>query len=93
MGVSLVLTYTEKGKALFESLNCSMINATYDDALDCNINIEQDEPKPLVRDKFFETYSRKGVKAIEVICRKLEPNPYLVFIKRVINKAKSVILK
>lgn len=93
MGVSLVLTYTGKGKALFESLNCSMINATYDDALDCNINIEQDEPKPLVRDEFFEMYSRKGVKAIEFFCRKLDPNPYLVFLKRVINKAKSVILK
>ena len=93
MGVSLVLTYTDKGRALFESLNCLKIDATYDDALDCNINIERDEPKPPVRDDFFEMYSRNGVKAIDSFCRKLEPSPFLVFLKKVIVKAKRVISK
>lgn len=93
MGVSLVLTYTDKGRALFESLNCLKMEATYDDALDCNINIEQDEPKSPVRDEFFEMYSREGIKAIDRFCRKLEPNPFLVLLKKVIVKANRVISK
>lgn len=88
-GVSLVLTYTEKGKNLFDSLNCSKINATYDDALDSNINIEENETMPYNRDNFWKAYSEKGVKCIDKYCKQLEPSRfsiYLNIIKYKINK-------
>lgn len=83
MGISLVLAYTEKGNNLFESLNCIKMDATYDDALDCNINIEKDEPMPKNRNSFFKEYQKNGVKAIEKYCRQLEPDRFSVLIKMI----------
>mgnify|MGYP004502381965 FL=1 len=68
-GVSLVLTYTEKGEQLFELIDCKRIEATYDDAIDCNINIERNEPQPNNREAFFAAYSRNGIYAIDKYCK------------------------
>lgn len=93
MGVSLVLTYTEKGQRLFDSLTCAKIDATYDDALDCNINIEKDEPMPHNRNGFFEDYSRKGIRIIDKYCKQLEPSRHTVFWNKVKSKLSRIIKK
>lgn len=94
-GVSLVLTYTEKGEQLFNSLDCKRMEASYDDALDCNINIEKDEPQPKNRASFFEAYSKKGVYAIDKYCKQLEVSGLKRFkaivkiiIRKVVNNCK-----
>ena len=83
-GVSLVLAYTEKGDAFFNSISCTKINATYSDALDCNINIEKDEIEPKNRRKFFKAYLKHGIKAIDKYSRQLEPSRLSLFYKHVI---------
>lgn len=91
-GVSLVLAYSEKGDALFNDLPCIKIDATYDDALDCNINIEKDEPAPKNRTDFFTTYSKEGIKTIEEYCKQLEPSkPSLLL--RLLRRLKSKLRK
>lgn len=83
-GVSLVLAYSEKGDAFFNSISCTKINATYRDALDCNINIEKDEIKPKNRTRFFKAYLKHGIKAIDKYSRQLEPSRLSLFYKHVI---------
>lgn len=85
-GVSLVLAYTDKGKSLIESLGIDLHDATYADALDCNINIEENEQKLDIRDKFFSDYQELRIKALSKYCRDLEPHPILEFGRKVVNK-------
>lgn len=91
-GVSLVLAYTDKGEQLFKSIDCKRIEATYDDALDCNINIEKNESQPKNREAFFAAYSKNGVYAIDKYCKQLEPNLWqkviAVINKKIIDLAK-----
>lgn len=89
-GVSLVLTYTEKGEQLFESIDCKRIEATYDDALDCNINIERNEPQPNNREAFFAAYSRNGIYAIDKYCKQLEPKFWQKVIAKIKNKLNNL---
>ena len=49
------------------------MEATYDDALDCNINIEENETQPKNREAFFAAYCKNGIYAIDKYCRQLEP--------------------
>lgn len=86
-GVSLVLSFTEKGRAIIKSLGLTLHEATYADALDCNINIEESEEKPILRDKFFEEGRSKGmVKTMTRYCKKLEPVSYTLLMKRIARK-------
>ena len=87
-GLSLVLSYTKKGDAIFNSLPCKKIDATYEDALDCNINIEKDEPSPKIRAKFFKAYSKYGIKVIEKYCLQEEISK-LSFFKKIKFRIKS----
>lgn len=90
-GVSLVLTYTEKGEQLFESIDCKRKEATYDDALDCNINIERNEPQPKNREAFFAAYSRSGIYAIDKYCKQLEPKFWQKVIAVIKNKLNNLV--
>lgn len=89
-GVSLVLSYTKKGEQLFNSIDCKKIEATYDDALDCNINIEKNEAKPQNREAFFAAYSRNGVYAIDKYCKQLEPKFWQKLIAVIKNKLNNL---
>ena len=90
LGVSLVLTYTDKGRQLFESLDCMHIDASYDDALDCNANIEIDEPIPKNRSNFFDKYQKEGILVIDKFCKQLEPGMLSVIFKKILYKLKIV---
>lgn len=92
-GVSLVLTYSEKGDRFFKALDCIQINATYDEALDCNINIEKNESRPNNRDCFFEAYSKRGISIIDKYCRQLEPDTWTILRKKVNYKLKRILNK
>lgn len=92
-GVSLVLTYSDKGERLFHALDCKWINATYDDALDCNINIEKNEPQPKNRKQFFKAYSKKGIYVIDKYCKQLEPSSWSIFLNKVNYKFKHFLNK
>lgn len=91
MGVSLVLVYTEKGKHLFNSIDCDSMDATYDDALDSNINIEKDEPEPKNRNQFFRAYKTKGIYAIDKYCKQLEPKVWHKIISKLKYELKRII--
>lgn len=90
-GVSLVLTYTDKGEELFKSLECNWINSTYADALDCNINIEKNEPIPNNRRQFFEAYTKKGISILDKYIRQLEPKIWTILWNKVNYKLKYIL--
>lgn len=85
-GVSLVLAYTENGKAIIKSLGLTLHDATYADALDCNINIEESEAHPKLRNSFFADYNNSGIKTLLTYCKKIEPNEVQRFLSKVYNK-------
>lgn len=84
-GVSLVLLYTDKGINLFKELDILSTIVSYESVLDCNDNVENDEREPVLREKFFSLYNKRGLKAIGFFCDKLEHRTLLVKIKRKIG--------
>lgn len=93
-GVSLVLAYTEKGKAIIQSFGLILHNATYADALDCNANIEQSEKMPDFRNTFFESCNKIGsVNSMIKTCKEIEPHPVTILLKKVIRKIQIILSK
>lgn len=90
-GVSLVLAYTDKGKLALSDIDCKIMDATYDDALDCNISIEENESIPSNRTAFFKAYSKKGVRIIDKYCKQLEPSKSKVYTKIIQFKLKRIL--
>jgi len=88
-GVSLVLVYTNRGNSLINSVDCTKMQITYDDALDCNKNIEINEKTPKNRKNFFLSYKKNGIRAIDKYCRQLEPNLIEVFMSKIKFKLKQ----
>ena len=87
-GVSLVLIYSEKGRRLFNEINAIKTAISYDDVLDCNINVECDEEQPIERAEFFSVFNKRGVKAINQYCNKIDNHNFLWFCKKVLIKLK-----
>ena len=76
--------YRFKPKSIIDTPS-SYFQRTYDDALDCNINIERNEPQPNNREAFVAAYSRNGIYAIDKYSKQLEPK----FLQKVIAKIKN----
>ena len=89
-GVSLVLAYSDKGEQLFKSIDCKRMEATYEDALDCNINIEKNETQPKNREAFFAAYLKNGIYAIDKYCKQLEPKLWQKVASRIKNNIKNL---
>lgn len=82
LGVSLVLTYSDKGEQLFSSLSLYSIKATYEEALDSNINIEKDEDMPEGRNLFWDLFSQNGVKGLIERDKRMESINLIYLIKK-----------
>ncbi len=92
-GVSLVLCYSDKGYQIINNLDLKRIDATYDDVLDCNINIEKDELPSRNRNEFFEDYNRNGISVLNKYCTELEPNKYISFTRKIFKKIQLLLQK
>lgn len=88
-GVSLIMIKTKKGQDLFNEIKTKIkyIPATYDDVLDCNINVEKDEEEPINRALFFQSFNNEGITVIERFCPSIRKDGLLGLAKRAIKKA------
>ncbi len=79
-GTTLLYVNSDKGLKLLDNLEIEKKN------LDCsqNLNIAYShstrEKYPI--DKFWRLYSDRGLEAIEIICKKMKPNPIAEFFRR-----------
>ena len=80
-GVSLVLAYTERGRALFDGLCLDKLEVSYEDTKG-NRNIEFDVSRPKERDSFFMDFSKYGIGTLKKYNRLFVPS----FIKRVYKR-------
>lgn len=93
IGVSLVLLYSESGRSLFNDINAIKTAISYDDVLDCNINVEIDEKEPLERDEFIRAFNKRGLKAITQYCNKIDKYNFLGLLKKVFVRINRIIRK
>lgn len=87
-GVSLVLSYSDKGESLFQSLKLETRQVAYEQALIRNSCIERSVRPHPNRTQFFAQYPKQGIKAI---ARTLPLNAPLL--KRIVRKFKSLFRK
>ena len=90
MGVSLALIYSEKGVELFNKLDLLSCQVSYNDVMDCNMNVEIDEAEPSNRRMFFKDYERKGFNAITKYCDEIDGHNLIWYIKKNLSKIKHI---
>lgn len=87
-GVSLVLAYTEKGKALIGSVDLVRIESSYEKALSGNHGIETSTSKSQYSDLFWKLFKNGGIKRTKWILHKLKPSIFVrsyEFVSRITN--------
>lgn len=94
MGVSMIMTNTEKGKVMFEKIRTKLYyeEKTFEDALIDNHNLIHPDVRPKERDFMYnELLTLSPAEFMKKYgCRLYVPVPIW---KRVVNKVKSVLLK
>lgn len=72
-GTSLVLIHSNKGQALYDSIEKEHTEAKLENALCENPSIVQDPPESEYSQLFWQQFPLKGIACIEPICRKAGP--------------------
>lgn len=83
-GISLILTYSDKGEKMFKELNLENIETKYDDAIIENPALERSTIQDLkYKRTFWKLYKRKGIKSIEILNKKIKKSKKNGFLKKV----------
>ncbi len=88
-GVTLLLINTEAGAMLFDGLRVDGVEADYECALVGNPSLIHSTTLTASRSKFWKLYEKRGIGAIPVVCRKLEPS----FVKVMMWRLKCGLMK
>ena len=84
-----MLINTEAGVMLFDGLRVDGVEADYECALVGNPSLIHSTTLTASRSKFWKLYEKRGIGAIPVVCRKLEPS----FVKVMMWRLKCGLMK
>lgn len=93
-GVSLVITYSEKGDNIIKTLGAILYNTEYKDALACNPCLESSVGETKYRGFFWSTYSDDEIiKSITSILNQSKPSPVKTLTSQMIKYIHVLSLK